>query len=492
MTEGHQHDRHIIGDGEDRLNAFFARERAAAPHLLADRSRWEHIRYRAGDEPRQWTRYAVGAAAVVLAGAATWGIVGHDRPPGPAAPTASATAPSNWLTPTVSTSSPDPTRSSEPSTTTTPTPASAAAPTTTPVGVPEVVPSSFRVRSVTTADNRHLFALGSSSCANNQRCAALAASTNNGSSWRLVHTFPATTNPSATLPGRAGPGGQLSDVRFANASVGWAFGRGVLRTSDGGTTWQNYPHSGGDVLDVETDGTDVVLTTSAGCSASVCAGPISVVRAPITATSATEVAGTIGRGSEVMSAAISWHAGHAYIDPIVQPHAGQGVPGPVVLRVDGLHPAGPRTCGTGDHVQLVAPASGSRLFAVCPSSGAAGHTGYAVLASDDAGATWHSVSSDRLSLVNAGAAAFAAADGQSILAVSGGTADLHGSMSLSSNGGYTWRAPAQAPPLPGQGWAWVGAPGGSVFYALSADSSGTYWKSTDDGDTWSRVTVAGP
>ena len=64
-------------------------------------------------------------------------------------------------------------------------------------------------------------------------------------------------------------------------------------------------------------------------------------------------------------------------------------------------------------------------------------------------------------------------------------------MSLSSDGGATWRDPRSAPPLPDHGWAWVGAPGGATFYALSGDGSGVYWKSTDRGETWSRVAVAG-
>lgn len=469
------------GPRHESVDDFFARERAEAPILEPDESRWHRIVATAGRRPTPWARYLLAAAAVVaLAGALGWGLLRTGPGLTPSSPATSSVAPTTHPTTTEPTS---PTPSTSPGA---PTSATTAP---TPGGGP--VPAGFRLRSVTTAGNGRLFALGTVPCSGGS-CPALATSSDNGATWSLLHTFPAGTAAVGTGPGQPGGSGRLSDVRFANPSVGWVFGGGVMRTTDGGRTWQDYPHPGGDVIDLETDGTDVVLTAAPGCSGGTCHGSISIVRAPVSAGAASDVAGMIDGGAGVSGAGISWHAGHAYVSPVVQPAPGTRPPGPVVVQPDGLHVAGPKGCGNGQGSQLVAPATGSVLFAVCPSSGAAGHVGYAVESSSDGGATWHAVSTDRLVLVDAGRTSFAAADGSSLLAVSGGSPAVHGSMAVSTDGGVTWAPPSGAPALPSDGWAWVGAPGGSVYYALSADSAGGYWKTTDGGQTWAQVAVAGP
>lgn len=466
------------------VDDFFARERAEAPVLDGDESRWRGIVGAAGHRRTPWARYLLVAAAVaVLAGALGWGLLRTGPGLGPAGPTTSSVSPNTPATSASATPTPRPSR---------PSATGGASPSSTPAGpvVAVPVPASFRVRSVTTADSRHLFALGAIACPGGT-CPALAASTDDGASWHLVHTFPTGTTPAGNAPGQPGGAASLSDVRFANASVGWVFGGAVMRTTDGGRTWQDYPHPGGDVLDLETDGTEVVLTAAPACAAGTCHGAISIVRASVSAGSAKDVVGTVAGGAAVNGAPISWHAGRAYVSPVVTPSPGAAPPGPVVVQPGGLQAAGPRGCGNGLGSQLVAPASGSRLFAVCPASGAAGQVGYDVQASTDGGATWQPVSSARLVLVNAGRTAFAAADGSSILAVSGGSDAVHGSMVVSTDGGVTWAPPASPPPLPQQGWAWVGAPGGSLYYALSADSPGSYWRSADRGQSWQPVRVAG-
>jgi len=466
---------------------FFARERTAAPTLDADPARWREIVETSARSRRPWLRYAAGAAAaaVVLGavGVATFGR-GSTAPPAPAGPVLSSSdvgssppsrrpTSSSVPTPTLSTSRP-----MSPS----------VPPSLPPSGAP--VPASFAVRSLTTGAPGHLFALGTVACPGGQ-CPALAGSSDNGASWSLRHTFPASTAAPGSIPGRLGGAGTLTQVRFASASVGWAFGGAAMRTTDGGATWQDYPHPGGEVIGLETDGTDVVLTAAPGCTGGTCHGAISVVRAPVTAASATDVAGTIDGGSGVQDAPISWQGGQAFVSPVVVPAAGRPAPTPVVVATDGLHRAAPTSCGTGQAVRLVTAAAGTTLFTVCPSGGAAGQIGYAVQSSGDGGTTWRPIPGQPLLLVNAGTTSFAAADARTLLAVSGGSPDVHGSMSLSRDGGATWRQPRSAPPLPDHGWAWVGAPGGATFYALSGDGSGAYWKSIDRGETWSQVVVAG-
>jgi hypothetical protein len=494
MSDDPRQPSHPDRDEGRSVDDFFAQERAQVRALATDDVRWRQIILAARARSRRWIRPAlVAAAAVVVAAAVVWGLVGSPPQPGPSAPTGSSavgtttsrtgtpasTTPSQSASQTSSHAAGRPTGSGAPTTSSAPRPAVA-------------VPVSFSVRSVSTADATHLFALGSVRC-DTGTCPALAASADNGRSWRLVHTFTTQSVPAVARPGAPGEPGSLGDVRFANATTGWVFGGAVLRTTDGGVTWRTYPHPGGEVLSLETDGSEVVLTTAPLCSGGTCTGPITVVRAPVVAASATDAVGTINGGAGVTGAPIAWHAGLAYVSPLVTPSPGQTAPGPVIVRSDGLHPAGPGSCGNrAGAVQLVAPASGSTLFAICPSSGAAGHVGYEVAASSDGGTTWRVVSTDRLVLVDAGSVSAATADGSHLLAVSGGSPEVHGSMAVSGDGGATWAAPSAAPPLPTLGWAWVGAPGGSVFYALPGDGTGSYWKSIDDGATWGSVPVAGP
>lgn len=465
---------------DERVRDFFARERAAAPTLSADPRRWQRILEGSARRRRANTWYAAWAAAaavvVVAGGVATLGR-GSSGSHEPAGPVSSPSATRSSVT------SPSPSRSTGPSPT----------PTTSSAGsAPAVpVPSSFTVSSLTTGAPRRLFALGTVSCPAG-RCPALTSSSDDGTRWRLVHTFPASTAGTQVAPGRPGSAATLTQVRFASASVGWVFGGGAMRTTDGGATWQDYPHPGGDVIGLETDGTDVVLTTAPGCRAGTCHGTISVVRAPVSASSATDVLGTISGGAGVEDAVIGWQGGQAFVSPVVVPLPGQAAPAPVVVAADGLHRAAPTSCGTGQPFRLVTAAAGRTMFAVCLSGGAAGHLGYAVQASSDGGASWRPVPGQPLLLANAGTTSFAAADARTLLAVSGGSPDLHGSMTLSSDGGATWRDPRSAPALPNHGWAWVGSPGGGMFYALSGDGTGAYWRSTDRGDTWSKVAVAGP
>jgi hypothetical protein len=459
----------------DPLDDFFTRERSAVQAAAADELHWERIvELGSARRPRRNHFLSMAAAAAVLVLAVGAGALVSRSGDTPSAPITGPSHPSPAPTsPAAHTSTPSPTATASTARTLAP------------------VPSSFTVVSISTARAGYLVALGQVDCGT-ARCAALAASSDNGGRWGLLHSF-ADLGLRVAAPGApfaAGP--SVREVRFASSSVGWVFGQTSLRTTDGGLTWQDYPHPGGQVLGLETDGRDVVLTTANGCGAQSCPGPVSVVRAPVSAAAATDVAGTVGVGATVTGAAITWHAGHAYVSPASTASAAQSAPGPVVVRPDGLHAAGPARCGNGlGGVQLVGPAAGSALFATCAASGAMSHLGYAVLASTDSGLTWRSVSTDALVLVDARIVSFAAADSATLLAVSGGAPDVHGSMSRSSDGGLTWAAPAQGPPLPNLGWAWVGAPGGSTFFAISADGSGSLWRSTDRGQTWEAVAIAG-
>ena len=97
-----------------------------------------------------------------------------------------------------------------------------------------------------------------------------------------------------------------------------------------------------------------------------------------------------------------------------------------------------------------------------------------------------SVYNYQVALVNAGMVSFAAGDDEHLVAVSGGSADVHGSLLTSANGGRTWRNVVD-PALPERGWRWVGAPGAKWFYLLPTEGEKAYWWAQDFGDTWSKV-----
>jgi hypothetical protein len=142
-------------------------------------------------------------------------------------------------------------------------------------------------------------------------------------------------------------------------------------------------------------------------------------------------------------------------------------------------------------VAFAASAGDRTLFALVARGGAAGSAAYGLVASTDGGATWtnRTTGDVPLLLANAGRVAFTATDGTHLVAVSGGSSDLHGSMKVTSDGGRTWHEPAAAPPLPDRGWAWVGSPGGGVVYAVPVDPSGAYWWSGDHGEHWQQAVL---
>ena len=471
----------------DPVADFFAAQREDVGDLHGDDARWLDITRQAG-RPRHagWLPYAAAAAAVVVIGGSVWAVGAH-RGSSVAAGRPSATQ-RVYVTQGPGPSS-APGVSSAP-VSSVPVNSSAATSLASPAAATPV-PTDFAVVSVSTVSDGRLFALGRATCAG-RPCALVATSSDGGDTWGLRGQLPGVgvASRGSTSGALTRTAASVSDVRFATGSIGWAFGGAVLRTGDGGRSWSPYPRVGGAaVLDVETDGTDVVLTSAAACAGTVCSGPVSVVRAPVTAGSADsagDLGGVLDAGQGVTAADIGWSSGKAVITVTGEP----GIPAQV-LRTDGLHPVVATGCDRPGAPRLVTPASGTSLSALCPPGGAAGSLVFGVSASSDGGSTWKPVSSAGPSVANAGTVSVTASDPAHLLVVSGGSTDLHGSMTLSSDSGRTWHAPSSPPPLPDRGWAWVGSPGPGTFYAVPTDAVGRFWRSTDSGETWTRVTVAG-
>jgi len=354
------------------------------------------------------------------------------------------------------------------------------------------VPKSFAAMSISNVGQGSIFVLGSGDCGNARRCPVLIGSTDNGRTWHLLSSF--TSSPVPEAPTRDGVVMEKhgrSQVRFANARIGWVFGADIQYTTDGGKTFRPYGHLGQDVTDVETDGTQVIVTSVDQCSNTVCKGTYHVARASITATGATAEVGTGATVRGLDDLQIVFDAKQPYVSPrwALPPTSGFE---PQRVTAGGLEPVSRLggACGSPSEQDLIATADPQGgLFAFCAAAGggAAGSMGMAVFSSTDQGRSWTAVSSDALILVNPGSRFFAAANAKDLLAVSGGDPAIHGSMKVSHDGGKSWTSPGAPPPMPTNGWAWVGAPGGKTFYAISGDAVPAFWQSDDSGETWTKV-----
>jgi hypothetical protein len=107
------------------------------------------------------------------------------------------------------------------------------------VAVPTApVPTGFKAASVTWVSPQQGWVLGAARCGT-KTCTDVIATTDGGSSWHLAGVVP------APIPQIGQPGTGVTEIRFATAAVGWAFGPGLYRTATGGRTWAAEPVPGG-------------------------------------------------------------------------------------------------------------------------------------------------------------------------------------------------------------------------------------------------------
>jgi hypothetical protein len=452
-------------EGEDPVADFFARERASIRPEPADDLRWQRIvREARRDRSSRWLATVGGvAAAGVVAATLAFGPQVADtlrgqQQQGPVAPASQSAGRSGAPSPNVLRSTGNATG----------TPSTPVAPSSTTTTQPKPAPGSFVAGSVSNSGQKRLFLLGSSRCGG-ERCPVLQTSSDNGQTWHVVHSFPARDS-------------DLTQVRFANPDVGWVYGTHTIQvTRDGGRTWSDYGFPGDTVFDLESNGRDVIVTSSTQCASGTCAGHLTVSVTPIGGTAATQTA--IGVDG-LRRADISTSRQHTVIVPR-WPAGSKVRGGPWTLEgsdlVEAAQTAGApqsRQCDSTSTGTLVVGANDpGRLVSLCP-----GDTPgtFVVQSSDDGAISWTSLG-DTLSLPGDGPVSLAAASRSHLLAARGDT------LLVITDAGASWHAPAGPPPTPQQGWVWVGAPGGTQFYALTGDGSG-YWVSSDWGEHWTEVT----
>ena len=170
------------------------------------------------------------AAGILVRGAGPSPSVGGPSPvvsPASSVPSAVASP-----SPAASTAAPTATPPASPAPSAAPStvpPSPSRAPGAGPVGGP--VPAGFEPRSVTFVSASDGWVLGSATCAG-QPCAAIVRTTDGGRTWQGIPAPKATINDTPV-----GPSGGVSDLRFADPLDGWAFGPDLWATHDGGSTW---------------------------------------------------------------------------------------------------------------------------------------------------------------------------------------------------------------------------------------------------------------
>lgn len=223
-------------------------------------------------------RRAAARAVVLLLGAGTLAAAcGSPRPSGTEATTTTAGAGAGAGA-TTSTSSPAAGGQTGSGQTTT-TPVTTTTTTTVPAVPPPAggpLPGGFEPASATFVSATTGFVLGAAgSCG--AHCAALVRTENGGASWVGLTAPPARYVPSSETGSATGTA--VSEVRFADALDGWAFGPSLFATHDGGRTWKAIG-LGGAVVALETSD-DLVDAVVSPCSGgTTCTGSYRLEQAP--------------------------------------------------------------------------------------------------------------------------------------------------------------------------------------------------------------------
>lgn len=231
----------------------------------------------------------------------------------------------------------------------------------------------------------------------------------------------------------AGADPAVAKVRFANQSDGWAFGRQLWSTHDGGRSWRQAAGPVSPVGDLETAG-GVAYALAAACAQPPCAGAGKVFRTPVGADSWQVVGGVMlvpGTGS------IALHGRAAWI-------VSSGGPGAVrsFFSPDGTtwrQMADPCSRAGSDWALAgVAPVTDASMYLLCVGGAGAGSEDKRVLFSTDGGA--HATATvaapprgglaDEIAAASTAVVALAARSGASWVYRSG-------------DSGHTWAAPLE-------------------------------------------------
>ncbi|HJS92974.1 MAG TPA: hypothetical protein VJ741_01830, partial [Solirubrobacteraceae bacterium] len=327
--------------------------------------------------------------------------------------------------------------------------------TTTAAAPPAATPTNFAPQSFTAIGELTWWLLGPGPCPSGEQtpCGSILQTTDGGRHFTAIHA------PAAPLVTSEGGTSGYSQIRFADAHNGFAYGPGLYATHDGGATW--HP--------VDVGGTVTDLAISAGqafATVEPSSGSGKLMHAAVSgdAWSAVSAAGDVSGGLWVQGSTI-----------IVQSGQGTGIGGNVLVSSDGgqsftAHPAP----SPGLPCLFAAPTP-PVVWARCATGMNSG-----VWRSSDGGATLTAVVSTGLSLPNS--APFAAASSSTAVV---GAEQLY----RTTNDGSTW---SQTGPT-GIRWTYLGftdpTHGVALGFAGQNASDERLYYTTDAGQSYHRVSL---
>lgn len=375
--------------------------------------------------PRAWQAWVLPAAAAVLVALlASSVLIGgkllHSAGNHPASSVGPLPLPTTSAPTSPPSSTPKPTVSSSVT----------SSPTQVPVGpVGGPVPAGFRAVDLTWISPDEGWALGTAPCAT-APCTSIVRTTDGGKSWVGIHA------PAAELFGLNNcQGNCISQLRFANSMVGYAYGLSALYlTTDGGDSWVRQDGQAA-ALEIG-DGTVLRVTSQDGCPP-----------------------GCTYRLQRAMIGSSSWQT--------VQLPAG----------------------GQGTRVQLVRNGHLAVLATYANFAGGAEHTATPLFVSTNDGVSWTSrgevCPQTGGTEVDTRAVAVAPDGSISVLCTTRGGTDAQFTMTSTDGGGHFTAAPSSLGAAPGD---LLGAASASQLF-VSLDE---LYRSTDGGKHWQRTRSQGP
>ncbi len=289
------------------------------------------------------------------------------------------------------------------------------------------VPANFEPGSVSFVSPSTGFLLGTSPCAH-VPCTAVLTTSNGGKAWKRVAT------PSASFASSVSRyPASVSQLVFADASDGWAYGNSLWATYNGSTSWQQV-NLGGPVFSLNSSA-HVAFAVVGSCSPSGAKCPVPALhleRSTVGSRTWQTVPGVSGYGN---TALIAVSGENAWVSLSPRAHGAAMI----WATTDGgtqWHSL-PDSCfqpsRSTDLAGLASP-GGNVVFELCAGDPGAGQEGKSLMVSSDGGSTSHLVSHLPLGGLALG---IAAVGGQKVYVTAvSGASDVYSS----KNGGRTWAA----------------------------------------------------
>jgi photosystem II stability/assembly factor-like uncharacterized protein len=337
------------------------------------------------------------------------------------------------------------------------------------------VPAGFRAQSLSWVSPEQGWMLGSAPCGS-ATCTTVVGTTDGGGTWSLL----ATIHAPLMLETDAG----VTEIRFADALHGWAFGPALWATNDGGTTWKRHrPPGDGRRMLALAGNADAVYSVVSPCRINhVCHDAATLWRTTVGG-AWTQVSVPLPAST---AAALAVHGVVAYA--VVQ--SGELDPDVLDVTVDGqtwLPRPVPCDKANDEFLTDVAPVSDTKVALLCVANIGFGQAEKRVLRSNDTGQTTSSTGS----IPRDGITSSLTAAPNGTLALTSWGAP--GSWIYRNTGGRTWTTSVSLNDF-GVGWNDVVFTTNEIGFVVYGPAGvwpynrvGELWKTSDGGLTWIPV-----